>query len=114
MAVQYIIIGSANINQRSMDGSRDTEIAMGAFQPKHCTGNTKRNYPRGQVSQCATWASASVISEASGFVADLLMYLCLSEAEYKIIAHAPHQHETLWYVHAMQIKLLVHTAEVVA
>ena len=55
VAVQYIIIGSANINQRSMDGSRDTEIAMGAFQPKHCTGNTKGNYPRGQVSQCATW-----------------------------------------------------------
>ena len=54
VAVQYIIIGSGNINQRSMDGSRDTEIAMGAFQPKHCTGNTKGSYPRGQVSQSAT------------------------------------------------------------
>ncbi|XVF48373.1 hypothetical protein PTKIN_Ptkin03bG0184900 [Pterospermum kingtungense] len=32
---EYIIIGSANINQRSMDGGRDTEIAMGAFQPHH-------------------------------------------------------------------------------
>ncbi|XP_024983012.1 phospholipase D alpha 1-like isoform X3 [Cynara cardunculus var. scolymus] len=32
---EYIIIGSANINQRSMDGARDTEIAMGAYQPKH-------------------------------------------------------------------------------
>lgn len=32
---EYIIIGSANINQRSMDGGRDTEIAMGAFQPRH-------------------------------------------------------------------------------
>ncbi|KAI4335720.1 hypothetical protein L6164_014338 [Bauhinia variegata] len=32
---EYIIIGSANINQRSMDGGRDTEIAMGAFQPYH-------------------------------------------------------------------------------
>ncbi|KAJ4831211.1 Phospholipase D, partial [Turnera subulata] len=32
---EYIIIGSANINQRSMDGARDTEIAMGAFQPHH-------------------------------------------------------------------------------
>jgi phospholipase D1/2 len=30
---EYIIIGSANINQRSMDGARDSEIAMGAFQP---------------------------------------------------------------------------------
>ncbi|PSS17857.1 Phospholipase D alpha 1 like [Actinidia chinensis var. chinensis] len=32
---EYIIIGSANINQRSMDGARDTEIAMGAYQPFH-------------------------------------------------------------------------------
>ena len=49
--MQYIIIGSANINQRSMDGSRDTELAMGAFQPNHCVGNknTVGNYPKGQV-----------------------------------------------------------------
>ena len=34
-----------------MDGSRDTEIAMGSFQPNHCVGNpnTKGNYPKGQV-----------------------------------------------------------------
>ncbi|KAF5748189.1 phospholipase D alpha 1-like isoform X1 [Tripterygium wilfordii] len=32
---EYIIVGSANINQRSMDGARDSEIAMGAFQPHH-------------------------------------------------------------------------------
>ena len=50
--MQYIIIGSANINQRSMDGSRDTELAMGSFQPNHCVGNrnTRGNYPKGQVS----------------------------------------------------------------
>ncbi|KAG9146826.1 hypothetical protein Leryth_005143 [Lithospermum erythrorhizon] len=30
----YIMIGSANINQRSMDGSRDTEIAVGCYQTK--------------------------------------------------------------------------------
>lgn len=49
--MQYIIIGSANINQRSMDGSRDTELAMGSFQPNHCVGNrnTVGNYPKGQV-----------------------------------------------------------------
>ncbi|ROT66238.1 uncharacterized protein [Penaeus vannamei] len=29
----YIIIGSANINQRSMGGTRDSEIAVGCFQP---------------------------------------------------------------------------------
>ena len=43
---EYIIIGSANINQRSMDGARDTEIAMGAFQPHHLS---TRQLARGQV-----------------------------------------------------------------
>lgn len=32
---EYIIVGSANINQRSLDGARDTEIAMGGYQPHH-------------------------------------------------------------------------------
>ncbi|KAJ9186397.1 hypothetical protein P3X46_001973 [Hevea brasiliensis] len=45
---EYVILGSANINQRSMAGSRDTEIAMGAYQPSHTWGN-KRRHPRGQV-----------------------------------------------------------------
>ena len=31
----YIIVGSANINQRSLDGNRDTEIAIGGYQPGH-------------------------------------------------------------------------------
>ncbi|KAL6636546.1 hypothetical protein ACP70R_024118 [Stipagrostis hirtigluma subsp. patula] len=45
---EYVIIGSANINQRSMEGSRDTEIAMGAYQPHYkWAGNT--DPPRGQV-----------------------------------------------------------------
>ncbi|CAL4099696.1 unnamed protein product [Meganyctiphanes norvegica] len=30
---EYIIVGSANINDRSMSGNRDTEIAIGAYQP---------------------------------------------------------------------------------
>merc|ERR1712228_470725 len=30
---EYIIIGSANINERSMSGKRDTEMAFGAYQP---------------------------------------------------------------------------------
>ncbi|KAJ4835857.1 Phospholipase D alpha 4 [Turnera subulata] len=30
----YVLIGSANVNQRSMDGRRDTEIAIGCYQPK--------------------------------------------------------------------------------
>lgn len=44
---EYIIIGSANINQRSMDGGRDTEIAMGAYQPSHLNANGQ--VARGQV-----------------------------------------------------------------
>ncbi|GBG86053.1 hypothetical protein CBR_g40954 [Chara braunii] len=41
---EYIIIGSANINQRSMDGLRDTEADIGAYQPYYA-------YPsrRGQI-----------------------------------------------------------------
>ncbi|KAB2018217.1 hypothetical protein ES319_D08G214100v1 [Gossypium barbadense] len=45
---EYVIIGSANINQRSMEGTRDTEIAMGAYQPDH-TCSSKRYNPHGQV-----------------------------------------------------------------
>ncbi|CAA3025109.1 phospholipase D delta-like [Olea europaea subsp. europaea] len=44
----YVILGSANINQRSMAGSRDTEIAMGAFQP-HQTWAKKKAHPHGQI-----------------------------------------------------------------
>ncbi|KAJ8768289.1 hypothetical protein K2173_021229 [Erythroxylum novogranatense] len=43
---EYIIIGSANINQRSMDGARDSEIAMGAYQPHHLATNEPA---RGQI-----------------------------------------------------------------
>lgn len=46
---EYVILGSANINQRSLDGSRDTEIAMGAYQPHH-TWAANRGHPHGQVS----------------------------------------------------------------
>lgn len=49
---EYVILGSANINQRSLDGSRDTEIAMGAYQPHH-TWREKARHPRGQVCKTA-------------------------------------------------------------
>ncbi|PKA49062.1 Phospholipase D alpha 1 [Apostasia shenzhenica] len=45
---EYIIVGSANINQRSMDGGRDTEIAMGAFQPHHLSAR-QSPLARGQI-----------------------------------------------------------------
>ncbi|EEF50442.1 phospholipase d beta, putative [Ricinus communis] len=45
---EYVILGSANINQRSMEGTRDTEIAMGAYQPHH-TWARKQSNPYGQI-----------------------------------------------------------------
>jgi phospholipase D1/2 len=45
---EYVIVGSANINQRSMEGTRDSEIAMGAYQPHH-TWARKQSCPHGQV-----------------------------------------------------------------
>ncbi|KAF5776014.1 putative phospholipase D, protein kinase RLK-Pelle-LRR-I-1 family [Helianthus annuus] len=44
---EYVIIGSANINQQSMEGTR-AEIAMGAYQPHH-TWATRLSNPRGQI-----------------------------------------------------------------
>ena len=41
----YIIVGSANINQRSLAGNRDTEMAIGAFQPDHLA-ETSGGQPR--------------------------------------------------------------------
>ncbi|XP_061374634.1 phospholipase D alpha 4-like [Gastrolobium bilobum] len=35
----YILIGSANVNQRSMDGERDTEIAIGCYQSQDGADN---------------------------------------------------------------------------
>jgi len=45
---EYVILGSANINQRSMEGTRDTEIAMGAYQPNY-TWARRQSHPHGQV-----------------------------------------------------------------
>lgn len=45
---EFVIMGSANINQRSLEGSRDTEIAMGAYQPYHTWAN-RRSSPHGQI-----------------------------------------------------------------
>eukprot|EP00250_Pteridium_aquilinum_P005314 c15429_g1_i1 orf=299-2836(-) len=45
---EFVIVGSANINERSMAGSRDTEIAMGAYQPYRSWAH-RRSPPRGQV-----------------------------------------------------------------
>jgi phospholipase D1/2 len=36
---EYIINGSANVNKRSMEGIRDTEIAMQAYQSQYTWTN---------------------------------------------------------------------------
>eukprot|EP01004_Peranema_trichophorum_P005911 NODE_4750_length_1119_cov_59.240964_g4214_i0.p1 GENE.NODE_4750_length_1119_cov_59.240964_g4214_i0~~NODE_4750_length_1119_cov_59.240964_g4214_i0.p1 ORF type:complete len:255 (-),score=54.98 NODE_4750_length_1119_cov_59.240964_g4214_i0:353-1060(-) len=46
---EYILVGSANINQRSMGGNRDTEIAIGAVQDNYLK-NSQKELPQGQVS----------------------------------------------------------------
>ena len=48
----YLVCGSANINQRSMAGERDTEICIGAYQPNH--GVTPEGVPSGGVSYQST------------------------------------------------------------
>lgn len=58
---EYIIMGSANINQRSLEGTRDTEIAMGAYQPYH-TWATRLSSPRGQVNTTADMLSHVKVS----------------------------------------------------
>ncbi|ESQ38295.1 hypothetical protein EUTSA_v10029240mg [Eutrema salsugineum] len=45
---EFVLIGSANINQRSLEGTRDTEIAMGGYQPHHSWAK-KGSHPRGQI-----------------------------------------------------------------
>ncbi|CAN8308308.1 unnamed protein product [Cochlearia groenlandica] len=45
---EFVLIGSANINQRSLEGTRDTEIAMGGYQPHHSWAE-KGSRPRGQI-----------------------------------------------------------------
>ncbi|KAM0866858.1 hypothetical protein ACQ4PT_042370 [Festuca glaucescens] len=35
---EYVIVGSANLNERSLAGNRDSEIAEGSYQPAHLNG----------------------------------------------------------------------------
>eukprot|EP00171_Calliarthron_tuberculosum_P008609 IDg8609t1 len=63
---EIAIIGSANINSRSMDGSRDSEIAAMCWQPNHLRGTNQPTAltsgssvtPTGDVAafRCAVWS----------------------------------------------------------
>ena len=55
-----VTVSSANLNERSLGGSRDTELGMGGWQPGHTlagakaaqstgTGDGEVAYPRGQI-----------------------------------------------------------------
>ncbi|EPS68272.1 hypothetical protein M569_06500, partial [Genlisea aurea] len=46
---EYVLLGSANINQRSLEGTRDTEIAMGGYQPHYTWANDGGSPPQGQI-----------------------------------------------------------------
>ena len=52
----YIVVGSANINQRSLAGERDTEICIGAYQPSH---SSAAGQPRGSIHtfRMALWSA---------------------------------------------------------
>jgi len=52
----YVVIGSANINQRSLAGERDSEICIGAFQPSHSIADGP---PRGAIHtfRMALWSA---------------------------------------------------------
>ena len=54
---EYILVGSANINQRSLGGNRDTEIAAGGYQPGHTVD--EEGDPRGSVHtfRMALWSA---------------------------------------------------------
>eukprot|EP00667_Euglena_gracilis_P003485 EG_transcript_3496 len=59
----YIIMGSANINERSLAGNRDTEICVGMYQPEfRCTDGV---LPMGQASgfRKSLWGEHTGVSE---------------------------------------------------
>ena len=80
----YIVIGSANINQRSLAGERDSEICIGAFQPEH---SVSEGCPRGDIHtfRMALW-SAHLGGHSSQFEdphsADCLSYVRSVTAEF--------------------------------
>jgi phospholipase D1/2 len=63
---EYIVVGSANINQRSLDGTRDSEICIGAHQPAHSMASATQPLPRGQVAgfRKALWLEHLGVSPA--------------------------------------------------
>lgn len=53
---EYVIVGSANINDRSMSGNRDTEIAIGGYQPSFAATTAKTPYGEVSLFRQALWS----------------------------------------------------------
>ena len=58
------LIGTANINQRSMDGCRDSEIMMTSWQPEHLA--TKEAMPKGDIHAFRLHIWASITGQMDG------------------------------------------------
>ena len=56
---EYVSISSANLNQRSLDGSRDTELGMGSWQPAYTLANAQHSQDGGGTASHASAYSDS-------------------------------------------------------
>lgn len=58
---EYILLGGGGLNQKSLDGGRDTELAIGGYQPYFEVGcdDVQDNIPMGDIHtfRMALWAS---------------------------------------------------------
>lgn len=71
---ELLLTGSANLNERSMCGVRDTELAFSAFQPNHrynSRAELGQRLPRGEVGRFRRrlWAEHALGNEGVGFPA---------------------------------------------
>ena len=57
-----VIVGSANINQRSMAGSRDTELALLAHQPTETLLTRGGHLPEGEMARSVSQREISLSS----------------------------------------------------
>ena len=70
---EYIILGSANINQRSLGGNRDTEICIGAFQPSHTGEKAPEDESAGPRGGVQTFRTALWSAHLGGYSQDIDM-----------------------------------------
>lgn len=61
----YMIMGSANINERSLSGRRDTEIAFGAYQPAFVETHSEGRRGGVQAFRMQLWAAHLGIKDSS-------------------------------------------------